>query len=420
MIRTRFPILLLLLAVGVAPAALATNGYFMHGQGTASKAMAGASTALAQEALDADSNPAAAAFLDSGYSLSFALFSPNRDYRIEGAPSGYPQTFGLQPGAVSSDSKYFPMPALGSAFKLSEKSAMTINLTAHGGMNTNYHASTFYGGGNTGVDLSQMFLTTTYARKLGPNHALGFSLVLAGQRFKASGLQAFTAFSAEPECISNNGYDTSYGAGVRVGYLGHLSEKLSVGAAFAPRIRMSKFNKYCGLFAQEGRFDIPTAFNAGLAYQPIASVTLDLDYQRIHYSDVAAVGNPLFPALTSTQLGSDGGAGFGWNDINVYKLGVQWKANNVWTLRAGFSKADQTVPDSEVLFNILAPGVIEDHLTAGFSRALQRSPGRVNFAVMYAPSKTVSGANPLEIPGQQRINLRMHEWEVEVGYSIGF
>lgn len=420
MTRTRIPILILLLAVAVAPAALATNGYFMHGQGTASKAMAGASTALAQEALDADTNPAAAAFLQPGTSISLALFSPDRQYSVEGAPSGYPQTFGLQPGTVTSASKYFPMPALGVSFKPTDRSGMTVNFTAHGGMNTNYHAATFYGSGNTGVDLAQMFLTTTYAHRLGENHSLGISAVIAGQRFKASGLQAFTAFSSDPDCLSNNGYDTSYGAGVRVGYLGNLTPKVSVGAAYAPKIKMSAFKNYCGLFANDGHFDIPASLNAGIAYRPIDNVTLDLDYQRIQYGGIAAVGNHLLPGLVSAPLGSDNGAGFGWNDINVYKLGVQWKAGQLWTLRAGYSKADQTVPDSEVLFNILAPGVIQDHVTLGFSRTLQQSPGRVNVALMYAPSKTVSGNNPLEVPGQQRINLRMHEYEVEIGYSFGF
>jgi hypothetical protein len=38
----------------------------------------------------------------------------------------------------------------------------------------------------------------------------------------------------------------------------------------------------------------------------------------------------LLPNLVSAPLGADGSAGFGWKDINVYKLGVQWKANEVW------------------------------------------------------------------------------------------
>jgi hypothetical protein len=41
-------------------------------------------------------------------------------------------------------------------------------------------------------------------------------------------------------------------------------------------------------------------------------------------------------------------------------------------------------------------------------------------AVMYAPSQTVRGANPLEVPGGQQIGLKMQEYEIEFGFSVGF
>jgi len=122
----------------------------------------------------------------------------------------------------------------------------------------------------------------------------------------------------------------------------------------------------------------------------------------------------------TSPLGTEGGAGFGWDDVDVYKLGVQWTASPDWTWRAGYSTTNQPIRSSDVLFNILAPGVVEDHFTAGFSKSMQRTPGRFNMAVMYAPAKTVRGANPLEAPGAQTIELKMSEWEVEFGYSFGF
>jgi len=183
---------------------------------------------------------------------------------------------------------------------------------------------------------------------------------------------------------------------------------------------MSKFGKYCGLFAQDGRFNIPASGTAGIAYKVNDSLTVTADYQRIHYSDVASVGNTLLPNLMTSPLGTDGGAGFGWKDVNVYKMGMQWKANEVWTLRAGYSKGDQPIPQSEVLFNILAPGVVQQHITLGFSKAMERTPGRFNVAFMYAPAKTVRGPNPLEVPSGQQIALKMHEYELEFGYSFGF
>ncbi len=401
-----------------APVAFATNGYFMHGVGTSSKAMAGATTAFPQEALDTETNPAAAVFVDGGYSVALAAFSPDRQYTVTGNPSGFPQTFGLTPGTVTSKSNYFAMPSAGWNIRPNDVSAWTVNFTGHGGMNTDYRTSTFYGSSHTGVDLAQMFLTTTYGRKITPNHALGISLLLAGQRFKASGLEAFAPFSSEPASLTGNGYDWSYGAGLKVGYLGRLRPDLQIGVAFSPEVQMSELDSYAGLFAEEGGFDIPASVSAGVAYEPVNALTLTLDYQRIHYSDVPSVGNPMLPNLVVQPLGSGSGAGFGWEDINVYKVGVRWDTSDVWTWRAGYSKTKQPIPSSEVLFNILAPGVVEDHFTAGFSRKLDR--GRFNVAVMYAPSQSVRGTNPLEAPGAQQIELTMNEWEVEFGYSFGF
>ena len=118
-------------------------------------------------------------------------------------------------------------------------------------------------------------------------------------------------------------------------------------------------------------------------------------------------------------LGADGGAGFGWDDVTVYKLGVQWEATPSWTLRAGYAHCTQPVQESEVLFNILAPGIVQDHVTVGVSKLLSPKSA-LHVAVTRAFSQTVSGANPLEAPGQQRIELKMDQWEVELGWGFGF
>ena len=59
--------------------------------------------------------------------------------------------------------------------------------------------------------------------------------------------------------------------------------------------------------------------------------------------------------------------GFGWRDARVLKVGAVYRWQPAWTLRAGLSHASQPVPASETFFNILAPGVVQDHLTAGFT-----------------------------------------------------
>jgi long-chain fatty acid transport protein len=67
-------------------------------------------------------------------------------------------------------------------------------------------------------------------------------------------------------------------------------------------------------------------------------------------------------------------------------------------------------------FNILAPGVIEQHATVGFTRAMANNQD-LNFALTRAFSHSVSGANALEAPGQQTIELKMDQWQLALGYA---
>jgi long-chain fatty acid transport protein len=70
------------------------------------------------------------------------------------------------------------------------------------------------------------------------------------------------------------------------------------------------------------------------------------------------------------------------------------------------------------MFNILAPGVREEHFTFGFTRDLPK--GALNVSLMHAPAVSVRGPNPLEVPGQQTIEIEMNQWDLEIGYSWGF
>jgi long-chain fatty acid transport protein len=68
-------------------------------------------------------------------------------------------------------------------------------------------------------------------------------------------------------------------------------------------------------------------------------------------------------------------------------------------------------------FNILAPGVIQSHFTTGFT--LERVKGRqFNLSFMYAPTNKVTGPNNFD--PTQDVKFKMHQWELEAGYSWRF
>jgi long-chain fatty acid transport protein len=403
----------------MASGAMATNGYFSHGYGIKSKALAGAGVAVPLDSLTAASNPAAMVFLGQRADLAVSIFNPNRNYNVTGAPSGFPGTFPLAPGEVESDSKYFVIPSLGANWMLeSGNGSLGASIYGNGGMNTDYETHTFGGAGaSTGVDLAQLFLVPTYARKINKSHSFGISPILAYQRFEAQGLQQFSFFSSSPTNLTNNGYENSWGYGVRIGYYGEISPILSIGASYQSTILMSELDKYQGLFAEQGGFDIPSNWTIGVAIRPNEAITIAFDVQTIYYSEIDSINNPLLPNLMTSPLGSDNGAGFGWDDMTIFKLGLQWQSSPEWTWRAGFSYGEQPIPESEVLFNILAPGVIETHATVGFTRKIGTNQ-ELDFALMRAFENSVSGPNPLD-PGEN-IELSMDQWEASFGYSWKF
>ncbi len=376
---------------GLTGSAFATNGYFSHGYGMKAKGMAGAATASSDDAFGGANNPASMAFAGNRLDLGADLFSPIREASRVGG--------GLN-GSTESDSKYFLIPEFGYSRTINNNMAVGVTVYGNGGMNTNYPVNLLGGTRKLGVDLMQLIVAPTAAYKIAPNHSLGISPLIGYQRFKAEGLQAFQGLSSSASNVTNRGYDDAFGYGVRIGYMGKIAPTVTIGAAYASKINFEEFSKYAGLFAEQGDFDIPENYNLGVAWQATPAVKLALDYQRINYSDVNSVGNASANSLGgSPLLGTAGGSGFGWDNIDVWKLGVEYKFDPKLTLRAGYSHSDNPINGAdvgEVMFNILAPAVIKDHVTLGFTYTLA-SGDEVTMSYMHAFKNDVDGASILPV-----------------------
>ena len=430
----------------------ATNGYFSHGTSIAEKGMAGAGAAYSQDTLAAANNPAGMVWQGARYDIGAAVFGPMREYSAKGGPSnlctadGCSFSIGDGDQSIDSENEAFLIPQFGYNWVINDGSTVGVSVFGNGGMNTEYkggEASFFvpppgpgafvtpegtFGDGTAGVDLSQLFIATTYAAKVSDKTSWGISGIIAYQRFEAKGLASFTPFSTDPSNLSNNDHDTATGIGVRLGIQTEISPGIRFGAAYQPEIDMSEFDDYAGLFAEDGDFDIPSNFTVGLAIDVREHGVLVVDIQQINYEDVAAVSNPIAPltdgscaAMTGPGgsgvgdgcLGGDDGAGFGWEDMTVIKIGYQWQAGDM-TWRVGVSTGDQPIPSSEVVFNILAPGVVEEHITFGFTKQID-AQSSFNFAAMYAPSVSVDGTNTFD-PAQE-IELEMDQYELAFTYN---
>ncbi len=411
----------------------ATNGYWSHGYGPKSKAMGGACVAMALGAMCTASNPGSLVIVGNKVEAGLSLFSPLRTVTANDdiSPIGPPNGPGSIPaGSYESENDYFLIPHFAMNYLINPDLSFGITFGANGGMNTEYSAPLFQNFANpaypetlptspTGIDLMQAFMGFPISYKINQQHSIGIAPIFSIQRFKAEGLQPFSTFSKHPEHVTNNGYDMSYGGGVRIGWLWQVTDQFNFGASYQSRLWMSEFDDYKGLFAEEGDFDVPPNYDIGFSFKATPKVTFAFNYQRIEFGDVNAISNAadliFYPG--QTLLGSDEGLGFGWDDMDIYKFGLQWEYNNDWTFRAGYSHASTTFPATQALFNTLAPAVVKRHITGGFSRRIDKNH-EISVAVWYAPSETVYGQNPNT--GPQTGSMEMKQWELEIGWGMRF
>lgn len=430
---------------GATAPSFATNGYFLIGYGTKARSMGGAGVAFAQDSLAAAANPAGwtdvkmdTMRIDAGGEF----FLPKRGFVNDSSTleSGFPGSDA--PVNHRSGSNVFLIPTMGGIYKFNRK--LTVGMAVVGnGANTRYDQSipgkpecidgnTTGGTGSTvfnfnclssptgGVQLLQAQMLPGAAYKVNKNHSIGATLTLSVQQFRAYGLQSFGQDGlgyAEGEDLTNRGNDYSYGAGIRVGWLGKFFDnRLSLGANYASRTYMTQFDKYQDLFAESGSFDIPEHYAVGLAVKLTKKLTIAADFQRIKYGDIKSIANEgpdaadpfnFFPdgcedvtdaagnVIGNTcLLGRNDGMGFGWHDQNVYKIGLNYDHNNHWSFRVGYNYAETPIQEDQVLFNFLAPAVVEHHATLGISyRPSRNMEWSMNY--MHAFKNTIKGPTAL-------------------------
>ena len=431
------------LAAATQPAQ-ATDGYFAHGYGMKSLGMGGSGVALAQEPFGGALNPGAMSFLDSSmWEAGISWFSPRRDASRTGSgPAGLD-------GQSDSGSENHFIPEFAIHWRHSPTVAYGVSVYGNGGMNTDYAGgevsaasacasfnpnpgpyNLHCGNGKLGVNLMQLMIAPYVSWQFTPGHSVGIAPIITYQRFSADGLQAFDNpfLSTSPGNVTNRGTDDSWGVGVRVGYMGQINKFLSVGIAYASKVDMDEFGRYKGLFAESGDFDIPSSLVAGFAVTPDDRWTLAFDYERIWYSDANSVHNRsslilnCFGGDASACLGGSNGAGFGWQDVDVWKVGVQYRLNDRWTLRGGYNHTDNPIEAQDVTLNILAPGVMKSHWTLGATWKID-AKSELTSAFMYAPREEVTGQSlfaQLGAPPTTTDTIGMRQYELGVAYQRRF
>lgn len=336
---------LVLLALAVTPfnAALATQGTMPHGYGVKSEGMGGVVLALPQDSLVLASNPAGIARLGNRADVGAAFLKVDNGTEFAGT------TFD-----GSRDKNLYVIPQFGVNYNLDETSSVGLAVVGNG-VGTAYGRDSNIGGLlKPKSEFQQMVATLGYAKNVTPEHSFGVGVLLIRQQLEIRG----TGSIGLPE-----GKDDSYGYGLRLGYLGNITDDLTLGLSYATRGYMSKLKRFKNLLAEGGDLDLPSNYGIGLAYKN-GPWTLAADVQRILWSDVNAFGNRGVTRASGAP-GDSNGPGFGWRDQTVYKVGVAYDINRKLTVRAGYNDANQLLSSRDGFLGTLAPAANHRHITVG-------------------------------------------------------
>lgn len=97
---------------------------------------------------------------------------------------------------------------------------------------------------------------------------------------------------------------------------------------------------------------------------------------------------------------------------------MSYQAHPKLTLRAGYSHNDQPIPDSEVFLNILAPGVIQDHLSVGATWNLDQHQ-EISIAYTHALEDEVKGKiSPAFGGGEAKLKMSQDILGLSYGYKF--
>lgn len=211
---------------------------------------------------------------------------------------------------------------------------------------------------------------------------------------------------------------------VQAGFLYTVSPTFSIGGSYTSEQDYDNYT-WVSTFASpdlenfgENRpldYDLDGPWNAtvGVGYKPNPKTDVAFDVMYIEYAGVSGFGSPggvVYDPATQGPApwipgvdpepdpGVTPGIGgnvfpFGWNDVWVYKVGVQYRANPTWTLRAGFNYSSNPIRGEVVLSATGAPAMFREHYTAGVG--YQVTPQfRLDASFYIVPEESATGPYP--------------------------
>ncbi|MBK9079652.1 MAG: hypothetical protein IPL91_11290 [Hyphomicrobium sp.] len=106
-------------------------------------------------------------------------------------------------------------------------------------------------------------------------------------------------------------------------------------------------------------------------------------------------------------LGTDNGAGFGWHDIDVVKLGAGMAGQRHADFARRLFYNTRPIASHDAQSSIIAPAVVQHHNTGGLEHRL-RAGTSIERSGAYVPDGSISGGEAIGNPTHD-VEIFMHQ-----------
>ena len=389
-------------------ATFAQAGHIMQGAGAVNMSMGGAATAQPLDISGAlQWNPAAISVFDSkilDFNLGLFFSSPELSSSLPaGAMWQADQYYPGQPaspavsGVTKDDRGASPMPALAmvwgkeeskhtfgvsafgiSGFGVTFPEETNLPMDAQGNPNPSWdpnnsnpisYPQSLRGFGHVESDYMLLQVGFTWAYEVSETFSIGIE-----PTFNYAALElAPSPLSSPNQTLGypNSDKASALGFGAQFGLFYDSGKGIKLGASYKTTQSFSDLefnNTYLdGSAAPNTAFnmDYPAILSFGLGYSK-GDIDFALDYRMVDYENTDGFKNK------GWAIGDDGNptgavAGFGWKNISIISVGLQYKGIEKLPLRFGYTYSGNPISDELAFFSIPATAVIANAFQFGFS-----------------------------------------------------
>lgn len=158
---------------------------------------------------------------------------------------------------------------------------------------------------------------------------------------------------------------TTWGGGFQVGAFYRLDNGWNLGASYKSPQWMEdfRFQTTDNLGQPRNvsfRFNLPGITSVGIGYTGFERWTLGADFRYVNYGQADGFKQSGYGPAGNVQ-------GVGWHSVFAMSAGAQYLLTDALSVRLGYSYNQNPVPDSQSIFNVLSPTVLEHAIYLGAS-----------------------------------------------------